>query len=114
MAASQITRLELLEGRAIACTSSGSVHVIDLTHHAAATTTAAAATGGAPAGTRTHGSGSIVVVEGGRGPGGGAAAAGGAATVDHLDAVTGLGVSVYLQHFVTGSKDSHIKVRLAA
>jgi hypothetical protein len=30
-------------------------------------------------------------------------------TVDHLDAVTGLGPSTWLQHLVTGSRDSHIK-----
>ncbi|MEW5315346.1 MAG: hypothetical protein WDW38_006784 [Sanguina aurantia] len=29
---------------------------------------------------------------------------------DHLDAVTGISPSVYLQHFVTSSRDSHVKV----
>ena len=30
---------------------------------------------------------------------------------DHMDAVTGIGPSVYLQHFVSCGKDSFIKVR---
>ncbi|EFJ51574.1 hypothetical protein VOLCADRAFT_116432, partial [Volvox carteri f. nagariensis] len=66
-----VTRLELLEGRAVLGTVSGSVHVMEL----------------------SSGASNAASV-----------------TVDHMDAVTGLGPSVYLQHVVTGSKDSHIKI----
>jgi hypothetical protein len=31
-------------------------------------------------------------------------------SLDHLDAVTGIGPSAFLQHFVTGGRDSHVKV----
>lgn len=68
----QVSRLELLEGRAIAGTVTGSVHVAEL--HSGAANAASV-------------------------------------TADHLDAVTGLATSVHLQHMVTGSRDSHIKVR---
>ncbi len=63
--------MELLEGRAIAGTVSGSVHVVQL--HTGASNAASA-------------------------------------TVDHMDAVTGVAGSTWLQHVVTGSRDSHIKV----
>eukprot|EP00198_Chlamydomonas_reinhardtii_P012386 XP_001701723.1 predicted protein [Chlamydomonas reinhardtii] len=66
-----VSRLELLEGRAIAGTVTGSVHVAEL--HSGAANAASV-------------------------------------TADHLDAVTGLATSVHLQHMVTGSRDSHIKV----
>ncbi|KAG2494055.1 hypothetical protein HYH03_007699 [Edaphochlamys debaryana] len=66
-----VSRLELLEGRAIAGTVSGSVHVVELASGA---------------------SNSASV------------------TVDHLDAITGVAASVWLQHMITGSRDSHIKV----
>ncbi|GFR49528.1 hypothetical protein Agub_g11572 [Astrephomene gubernaculifera] len=66
-----VSRLELLEGRAVAGTVSGSVHVVELSSGAANAASV---------------------------------------TVDHLDAVTGVAASVALQHVVTGSRDSHIKV----
>lgn len=66
-----MTKLAVLEGRAILGTASGSVHLLDL------------ATGRALAAP---------------------------SSLDHMDAVTGVGPSAHLQHFVTGSRDSHVKV----
>lgn len=63
--------MELLEGRAIFGTVSGSVLLIDM-----------------PSGRKVLSS----------------------STSDHLDAITGIGRSVHLQHFVTSSRDRNIKV----
>lgn len=65
-------QVELLEGRAILGTSSGSVLLLDM-----------------PTGRTVMSSSSS----------------------DHMDAVTGIGTSMYLQHFVTSSQDRNVKVR---
>ena len=67
----QVTKLELIEGRAVIGTASGAVLLIDM-----------------PTGRSVMSSG----------------------TSDHMDAVTGIGSSVQLQHCVTGSRDRCIKV----
>jgi hypothetical protein len=68
----QIVSMDVLEGRALLGTSTGSVLVVDV------------------------------------GTGRSVAALGGGS--DHMEAVTACGPSHYLQHFVTSSRDSHIKV----
>lgn len=65
-------QVDLLEGRAILGTSSGSVLLLDM-----------------PTGRTVMSSSSS----------------------DHMDAVTGIGTSMYLQHFVTSSQDRNVKVR---
>eukprot|EP00798_Chlamydomonas_sp_ICE-L_P011292 gene11292-18928_t len=96
-----ISKMNVLEGQAGVSTASGSIHLVDIESRITISKMDVLE-GQAVVGTAS-GSIHLVDIESGN-------TVPSSSAYDHMDVVTGVGTSDYLQHFVTCSRDSHLKI----